>query len=529
MRLPRAHVSCLASRAACWGRTLAPAGPSQRTLGLRRFTSSGAAQYTLPVNPDSLVLNPKFDPVPKPASLVDHLKERGLVESVTGLPGKLDELLKKQPVTAYAGIDPTASSLHVGHLLPLMNLLHLHLNGHDTIALIGKATASVGDPSGRATERDKAAAETVMTNFESIWQQVERFFARAEEYAEARGHDRRRWGRRTLRTNGEWLDGLGLVHFLANIGRHIRVQQMLARQSVKTRMDTQKGINFAEFTYQLLQSYDFWHLHKTAGCRLQIGGNDQYGNITAGIDLIQRLVKEGSDAEVTTTTTPSNKDTTDSDVAYGMTVPLLTTPSGEKFGKSAGNAVWLDETLTSPFELYQFFVKTPDDLIPTYLRTFTLLPLPTITALLADTHIPFPHLRTAHNTLARELVHLIHGAPAAHKAELMTRLLFPPTTIFAQDFSADEIIRAFEGDHRFITMKREDVVGEFITRVLAKAGVVARRSEAEAVAKAGGLYVGIENRRVSSCTEKVGKHWLIGGEILLVRIGKSKFVIFRLV
>ncbi|KAF8416796.1 hypothetical protein BGX38DRAFT_1179254, partial [Terfezia claveryi] len=203
-------------------------------------------------------------------SLLGHLKERGLVESVTGLPGSLDHFLRSNKTTVYAGVDPTAPSLHVGHLLPLMNLLHFYLDGHTSIALVGKATATVGDPSGRTTERTKSALSTTLTNTSSLISQLTTFFTRAESYAISRGYSKSSFGTHILRTNGEWLDNLSLVEFLSGVGRVVRVNQMLSRQSVKSRMASEKGLSFAEFTYQLLQSYDFWWLWREEGCRVQV-------------------------------------------------------------------------------------------------------------------------------------------------------------------------------------------------------------------------------------------------------------------
>lgn len=306
------------------------------------------------------------------------------------------------------------------------------------------------------------------------------------------------------------------------------VQQLKIRCSVKGRMTTGQGINFAEFTYQLLQSYDFWHLYNHKNCRLQvsslsfplhfilnppqIGGNDQFGNITAGIDLISKLKPP----------TP-NDPPTDFDPAYGLTVPLLTTPSGAKFGKSAGNAVWLDPTLTLPFELYQFFVRLPDAVVGSYLKMFTLLPIPTITEVLAS-YAAVPEKRGAQHMLAQEVVMLIHGGEAAKRAEMQTRLLFPAPGETAK-FTVGEIVDGFgEG---VVEVPRSEVVGEFVTKVARRVGAVKTKGEAENMVRGGGVYVGLGNERVGDVKTRVEERMLVGGEVLVLRTGKGRFIIVR--
>ncbi|KAA8913019.1 putative tyrosyl-tRNA synthetase mitochondrial precursor [Sphaerosporella brunnea] len=451
-----------------------------------------------------------------PRSLVTELQDRGLVESITGPEGQLSSLVSQQKITLYAGVDPTASSLHVGHLLPLMNLLHFYLNGHHAIGLVGKATASVGDPSGRTTERNSIEALRLRNQFSSLWTQIDKFFSSGTSYAISRGYNPENFGKRELVTNGDWLEGLGLVEFLSTVGRHVRVGQMLARESVKARMESAQGINYAEFTYQLLQSYDFWWLNKHKGCRLQVGGNDQYGNITAGIDLISRLRKSSGEAEGPSDTF---------DPAYGLTVPLLTTASGAKFGKSAGNAVWLDETLTSPFELYQYFVKLPDEVVEKHLKLFTLLPPPEISAAVAK-HAEAPEMRSAQHLLAREVVTLIHGPQKAQRAQIQTQLLFPSPGA-KHNFSADDIVDAFSGE--MVDVPRNELVGEVAAKIMRRVAAVKSKSEAENVIRAGGVYWGLEGRRVEDTKAVVAQEWLLDGKVLVLRVGKGKFVVVRAV
>ncbi|KAI5803811.1 putative tyrosyl-tRNA synthetase mitochondrial precursor, partial [Geopyxis carbonaria] len=416
-----------------------------------------------------------------------------------------------QKVVVYAGVDPTASSLHVGHLLPLMNLLHFYLNGHHSIGVIGKATATVGDPSGRSTERDQIVSGHLKNSFDSLWSQMDKFFQSGKTYALSRGYSEENVGTNELVTNSDWLDGMGLIEFLATVGRHVRVSQMLSRESVKARMDSTQGINFAEFAYQLLQSYDFWHLYKSKNCRLQIGGNDQFGNITAGIDLISRL-NNSRGVEST------NKD----DAAYGLTVPLLTTASGEKLGKSAGNAVWLDEKMTSPFVLYQYFVRLPDDVVEKHLKMFTLLSDDTISRTMQE-QTKMPELRTAHTLLAKEVVTMIHGEKKALKAEVQTQILFPPSG--KVELSVNTILEVFGGTDELIKLPRCEVDNMPVSKLLNTIGAVKTRNEANNLIKAGGVYVGPSNTKLTDFMEKVQKDWFLDSRIVLMRIGKGKFIL----
>lgn len=256
---------------------------------------------------------------------------------------------------------------------------------------------------------------------------------------------------------------------------------------------------------------------------LQIGGNDQFGNITAGIDLIHKLKPP------TTTSTASGPSSDPFEPAYGLTVPLLTTPSGEKFGKSAGNAVWLDENLTSPFELFQFFVRLPDEVVGRYLKMFTLLPISTVSRELA-THLASPEKRAAQHLLAQEVVTLVHGEARAAQAAMQTRLLFPAPGDHAR-FTAQEILENFAGSKHggVVEVPRDEAVGQLVSKLARTIGAVGTRGEADNMIKGGGLYVGLDNRKVSDVRARVEEEWLVDGEVLVVRFGKGKFVIVRVV
>ncbi len=323
--------------------------------------------------------------MPSHETLLDELAWRGLVYQQTeGLAAHL----AKGPVTAYCGFDPTAPSLHVGNLVPVMLLVHLARAGHRAIALVGGGTAMIGDPSGRSAERPLSSAEEITANAARIHAQLARLF-------EAAGA-----GGVTLRNNAEWLLELRAVDFMRDVGKHFSVNYMLAKDSVQTRLES--GISYTEFSYMLLQAYDYLQLARTAGVTVQVGGSDQWGNLTAGTELVRRA---------------------GAGEAHALTAPLLTTSSGKKFGKSEGGAVWLDAAMTSPYQFYQFWVNAEDADAARSLRMFTFLPKAAIDDLSAA-QARAPHERGAQKALAREATTLIHGAAAARVAEDVSRVIF---------------------------------------------------------------------------------------------------------
>lgn len=361
-------------------------------------------------------------------------------------------MVEKEKITVYCGADPSAISLHVGNLIPLLILLHFYIRGHNVLALVGGATGEVGDPSGRSTERSQMDSSVRTNNMVHIRAQLAKFLERGRAYAETRGYADS-LGTASTRNNHDWWKDVNMLGFLSTYGRHIRVGQMLARDSVKNRMESEQGIGFNEFTYQILQAYDFWHLHSQEGCSLQVGGNDQWGNITAGIDLISRLRAEytrtGRTAEL-----PKVKE--DAEAAYGITVPLLTTPSGEKFGKSAGNAVWINPDLTKPYELYQYFVRAPDSVVENYLKMFTLLPLENIKTALEE-HRKDESRRTAQKLLAKEVTDLVHGLGAGNRAKIMSTVMFPSADESEAVEPAD-VLNVFRTENMLVSLKKEEVV-----------------------------------------------------------------------
>ncbi|XP_067552226.1 tyrosine--tRNA ligase, mitochondrial isoform X2 [Pseudorca crassidens] len=295
------------------------------------------------------------------------------------------------PQTIYCGFDPTADSLHVGHLLALLGLFHFQRAGHNVIALVGGATARLGDPSGRTKEREALEAERVQSNARALRQGLKALAANHQQLF-ANG---RTWGSFTVLDNSAWYQKQDVVDFLAAVGGHFRMGTLLSRLSVQTRLKSSEGMSLAEFLYQVLQAYDFYYLFQHYRCRVQLGGSDQLGNIMSGYEFIHKLTGED---------------------VFGISVPLITSTTGAKLGKSAGNAVWLNRDKTSPFELYQFFVRQQDDLVERYLKLFTFLPLPEIDHIM-QLHVKEPEKRGPQKRLATEVTKLVHGQEGLDSAK----------------------------------------------------------------------------------------------------------------
>jgi tyrosyl-tRNA synthetase len=319
--------------------------------------------------------------------LLKTLTVRGLLQDATS---GLDERLTRGPLTAYVGLDPTADSLHVGSLVPIIGAAWLQRFGHTPIVLIGGGTGMVGDPSGKRSERPILAVEEIDRNADAIRRQVSRFL----DFERSKPNTAR------LRNNADWLRNLPLMEFLRNTGKHLTLGFMLQKESVRSRLET--GISYTEFSYMVIQAHDFWHLFRTEGCELQIGGSDQWGNITAGIELIGK--REGRQA-------------------YGLVFPLVTTMAGTKFGKSEAGNVWLDPAKTSPYQFYQFWINTDDRDVERYLKLFTFLSLDQIAHALAE-HAQDPGRRVAQRLLAQEVTTQVHGAALTAEAIRTSSALF---------------------------------------------------------------------------------------------------------
>ena len=409
--------------------------------------------------------------------LLDDLRARGLVHDQTD-EAALGELLDSGPVTLYCGIDPSAESLHVGHLVGVLVLRRFQEAGHRPLALVGGATGMVGDPSGRSDERNLLDAATLEANTAGIRAQLESLFDFSGDSA-AR-----------LVNNYDWTRDVTLLDFLRDVGKHITVNQMVAKDSVRSRMDGDQGISFTEFSYMLLQAFDYWWQFEHYGCRLQVGGSDQWGNICAGIDLVRRRSGEA---------------------VHGLTWPLMTRADGQKFGKTADQAVWLDARRTLPFELHQYFVNTDDRDVERLLLQLTLLPVAEVHEVMA-VHADAPHERRAQRALADEVCTLVHGEAATRQSVVAAEVLFGDAVVSAERLEA---VRGIVPE----TTVGGSVIGadEPVVDALVASGVCASRSDARRTIASGGIRV--NGQRVGSPSERVD---LVDGRYALVQRGRRQ-------
>jgi tyrosyl-tRNA synthetase len=398
----------------------------------------------------------------------DVLKERGFIEQVSDEEGTRAELA--QPVTCYVGFDPSAESFHVGHLVPILALAHLQRHGHRVIAIMGGGTGMIGDPTDKDEMRRLLSVEQIDANLVNLKKQM----ANLLDFSE---------GRALMLNNADWLRPLNYLEFLRDIGRHFSVNRMLAAEGYRRRYESEGGLNFLEFNYQLLQAYDFLHVYRQYGCTLQAGGNDQWGNILAGVDLIRRV--EGSQA-------------------YALTYPLLTTNSGAKMGKTAEGAIWLDPDLLSPYEYYQYWINTEDADVERFLAIFTFLPMKQVHELgkLAGAEI-----RQAKEILAFEATKLLHGEAAAREARETSRRLFGGK-------GASEVVPTTEVDAATLA------TGILAPELFQQVGLCRSRSEARRLIQQGGAY--INDEPVGSVDDMVTSRHLSEGAILL-RAGKKRY------
>ncbi|CAA7261612.1 unnamed protein product [Cyclocybe aegerita] len=461
-------------------------------------------------------------PLHTPLPLLEDLTQRGFIQNLTRRDA-LQNALQASKQTVYAGVDPTAGSLHIGHLIPLICLLHFQVRGHSIIPLvstvfvlsrnqahdekIGGATGRVGDPSGRLTERQPADIKKVEDNVVNLTSSIQLFFKRALPYARSRIQlDEAVSVEPQVVSNLQWHETFTLLDFLAKVGLHARVNAMMNRESVRARLDSQQGLSFTEFTYQLLQAYDFYHLHKYFECSIQVGGSDQWGNIVAGLDLISKLE-------------PDTSHNQESSVAYGITTPLLTTSTGEKFGKSAGNAIWLDPTLTSVFDFYQYFLKVTDADVRKYLKLFTLLSNEEIQTVL-ETHEKSPELRVAQHRLAAEVTEMVHTKIGVAQAVTRTKLLFGSDYA---TFKAKDILSAFDQDPRLVKVPRQEILDTSAGKLAAKHGLVSSNSVSRSLISSRGLY--LNNQPVEDVQYKILPEELLDGKIAILRAGKDKLLV----
>lgn len=417
--------------------------------------------------------------------LYSEFEWRGMISEAT--PG-LRDALAAGPVTSYIGFDPTASSLHVGTLLTILGLVRLQRCGHTPIAVVGGGTGMIGDPSGKSAERVLLSREQVDANVAAIRAQLARFL----DFDAAANPAR-------IVNNADWLGTIDLLSFLRDAGKHFTVNYMLQKESVNRRLETEDGISFTEFSYLLLQAYDFLQLFDRHGCTLQMGGSDQWGNITAGIDLI-RKVRAGK--------------------ANGVVWPLLQTSSGVKFGKTEAGTIWLDPALTSPFRFYQFWLNTEDRDVERYLKFFTFMDRGEIEAL-ANATAEHPERRDGQRALARAVTSLVHGHDHVGRAERAAQVLFAENIA---DASVDDVLMVFEDAPSTDLALPAD--GMSIAEMLLAVKLVPSKTEALRLLKSGGIYV--NNARVTDERARLTNADAIGGRLFVLRKGRKDQHIVRL-
>jgi len=421
------------------------------------------------------------------ANLFEELTWRGLVTDATE--GVADALAK--PLTGYIGFDPTAPSLHVGSLLQMLTLARLQRFGHSPIAIAGGGTGMIGDPSGKSKERVLQSREQIGANIVGIQAQLSRLLAFDDVPNPAR-----------IVNNADWLGSTDVLSFLRDIGKHFTVNYMLQKESVNRRLESEDGISFTEFSYLLLQAHDYLELFDRYGCTLQMGGTDQWGNITAGIELIRKLRGKK---------------------VHGLVSPLIMTAAGEKFGKTEAGAVWLDAERTSPFLFYQFWLNTDDRDVVSYLKYFTFLDRATITQL-AEAATASPERREAQRMLAREVTTIVHGPGQVSRVEHASTLLFGEDIT---SLSVEDVLGVFN-DVPSAELAESDLGtgGIGVVDLLARVKLAPSKSEARRLIQSGGVYV--NNRRVSDLQARLRREDAIGGELLLLRKGQKQNFLVRL-
>ncbi len=423
-------------------------------------------------------------------NFVEELRWRGMVHTM--MPGT-EELLEKEMVTAYVGIDPTADSLHIGHLVSVMILKHFQRCGHKPLALVGGATGMIGDPSGKSAERNLLDEETLRHNQECIKKQLSKFLdfeSDAPNKAE-------------LVNNYDWMKDFTFLDFARTVGKHITVNYMMAKDSVQKRLngEARDGLSFTEFTYQLLQGYDFLHLYETKNCKLQMGGSDQWGNITTGAELIRR---------------------TNGGEVFALTCPLITKADGGKFGKTESGNIWLDPRYTSPYKFYQFWLNVSDEDAERYIKIFTMLSKEEIEALVAEQKAA-PHLRPLQKRLAKEVTIMVHSEADYNAAVEASGILFGNATSEAlKKLDEDTLLSVFEGVPQFEVSKADIDAGvKAIDLFTEKAAVFPSKGEMRKLVQGGG--VSLNKEKLAAPDQTVTPADLLNGKYLLVQRGKKNY------
>ncbi len=412
-------------------------------------------------------------------NVIEVLQKRNFIDQLSDK--QLKEIVNK-PISCYVGFDPTADSLHIGHLVGVMALSWLKKYGHKPYALIGGATGRIGDPSGKSLERPFLDDKIILKNISSIRTFLENVLGKDIQVV----------------NNNDWFEKIKFTDFLRDIGKYFRIGPMLAKESVKLRMDSQEGMSFTEFSYQILQSYDFYHLYKHSNITLQIGGSDQWGNITAGIELIRKLTHK---------------------TVYGMTFPLLTRADGKKFGKTESGAVWLDEKNLSYFDFYQYLIRIPDRDVIKLLKMLTFLPLEDITDIENQMSASSYKPNTAQKILAKEVTEFIHGKEGLTIAQNVTNAAKP-----GSDASLDyDTLKEISKDMPNINVTFSDIIGKKYTEIACQIGLTSSKSEALRLVKNSGAY--LNNKKVIDPSIIISEKDLINGTFLLFGAGKKKRIL----
>lgn len=420
-------------------------------------------------------------------NVIDVLKERGFIDAMTS--EELRDLCEK-PLRVYCGFDPTADTLHLGNLVAIMGLAWFQRCGHSPVAIVGGATGMIGDPSGKSAERSLLDHETIQHNLKGIRKNLEAVLeTKNVETAPI------------ILNNYDWFKEFSFINFLRDVGKYFRVGQMLAKDSVKSRLNSEEGMSFTEFSYQILQGYDFLYLFQNFGVTVQLGGSDQWGNITAGTDLIRKVTGEG---------------------AFGITFPLLTRSDGQKFGKSEKGAIWLSSEKLSPYEFYQYLVRVADADVIQLMRMLTFMDMTEIRRYEKEMKEPGYVPNTAQKRLAEEVTRLVHGEDKLQTALKVTSGAAPG----AETELNAEVLEAISGDMPSLTLGKEDVVNSKLVDLIVKVGLQPSKGEARRLIRNGGFY--LNNEKIQDENGQVIETHLIDGRLLLLAAGKKNKVLVRL-
>lgn len=423
-------------------------------------------------------------------NLIEELRWRGMIQDI--MPGT-EEQLNKEMTTAYIGFDPTADSLHIGSLVPILLLVHFQRAGHQPLALVGGATGMIGDPTGKSQERNLLTEQQLQVNVEGIKKQLSKFL----------NFDPSLPNPAELVNNYDWFKDISFIKFLRDAGKHITVNYMMSKDSVRKRIEGDTGISYTEFAYQLMQGYDFYHLYQTKNCKMQMGGSDQWGNITTGTEFIRR--KMGG-------------------TAFAFTCPLITKADGGKFGKTEGGNIWLDETKTSPFQFYQFWLNASDTDAEKWIKIFTFLPKEEIEQLLAE-HAQDPGARKLQKKLAQELTTFVHSAAAYEAAIETTQKLFSQQNAPAESLSIDDLenmqgVEKFEIEASLLNQPVD------IVTFLAQIGIFTSKGEARKMVQNGGIS--INRKKIEQISDTVDQQQLLHQQYLLIQKGKKNHYLVKI-